>query len=108
MCALVGRLVHSVLFESWEIVGPYGAWWLFNGLLLVLQTLHIIWFYLIARIAIKAIFKGKVSVLTFITLNCVFVVCDVVSSEFLPLGGLRLKAKITFQKPRSDQSAVSW
>lgn len=49
------------MFDSWEIVGPYRAWWLLNGLLLVLQTLHIIWFYLIARIAIKAIFKGKVS-----------------------------------------------
>ncbi|XP_040910216.1 ceramide synthase 5-like isoform X2 [Toxotes jaculatrix] len=54
-------IVYSVLFESWEIVGPYQAWWLLNGLLLVLQTLHIIWFYLITRIAIKAIFKGKVS-----------------------------------------------
>ncbi|KAK2851560.1 hypothetical protein Q5P01_007836 [Channa striata] len=54
-------IVYSVLFESWEIIGPYRAWWLLNGLLLVLQTLHIIWFYLIARIAIKAIFKGKVS-----------------------------------------------
>ncbi|KAG7521426.1 ceramide synthase 5-like [Solea senegalensis] len=54
-------IVYSVLIESWEIVGPYQAWWLFNGLLLVLQTLHIIWFYLIARIAIKAIFKGKVA-----------------------------------------------
>uniref|UniRef100_A0AAQ6AMF0 Ceramide synthase 5 n=1 Tax=Amphiprion ocellaris TaxID=80972 RepID=A0AAQ6AMF0_AMPOC len=53
-------IVYSVLFESWEIAGPYQAWWLFNGLLLVLQTLHIIWFYLITRIAIKAIFKGKV------------------------------------------------
>lgn len=55
------RIVYSVLFESWEIAGPYQSWWLFNGLLLVLQVLHIIWFYLIARIAIKAIFKGKVS-----------------------------------------------
>uniref|UniRef100_A0A8C5G8S8 Ceramide synthase 5-like n=1 Tax=Gouania willdenowi TaxID=441366 RepID=A0A8C5G8S8_GOUWI len=54
-------IVRSVLLESWEIIGPYQAWWLLNGLLLVLQTLHIIWFYLIARIAIKAIFKGKVS-----------------------------------------------
>ncbi|KAM8830064.1 ceramide synthase 5-like isoform 2-T2 [Synchiropus picturatus] len=54
-------IVYSVLFESWEIVGPYQAWWLLNGLLLVLQVLHIIWFYLILRIAIKAIFKGKVS-----------------------------------------------
>ncbi|XP_029011739.1 ceramide synthase 5-like [Betta splendens] len=54
-------IVSSVLFESWEIIGPYRAWWLLNGLLLVLQTLHIIWFYLITRIAVKAIFKGKVS-----------------------------------------------
>uniref|UniRef100_A0A3Q3XPZ9 TLC domain-containing protein n=1 Tax=Mola mola TaxID=94237 RepID=A0A3Q3XPZ9_MOLML len=54
-------VVNSVLFESWEIIGPYRAWWLLNGLLLVLQALHIIWFYLIARIAIKAIFKGKVA-----------------------------------------------
>lgn len=55
------RVVYSVLFDSWEIIGPYRAWWLLNGLLLLLQALHIIWFYLIARIAIKAIFKGKVS-----------------------------------------------
>ncbi|CAJ1084974.1 ceramide synthase 5-like isoform X2 [Xyrichtys novacula] len=54
-------IVYSVLFESWEIVGPYQAWWLLNGLLLVLQVLHVIWFYLVARIAVKAIFKGKVS-----------------------------------------------
>ncbi|XP_077457407.1 ceramide synthase 5-like [Stigmatopora argus] len=54
-------IIHSVLIESWEISGPYQAWWLLNGLLFVLQTLHIIWFYLIARIAIKAIFKGKVA-----------------------------------------------
>uniref|UniRef100_A0A8C6ML49 Ceramide synthase 5 n=1 Tax=Nothobranchius furzeri TaxID=105023 RepID=A0A8C6ML49_NOTFU len=52
-------IVYSVLFDSWEIMGPYRAWWLLNGLLLVLQTLHIIWFYLISRIAVKAIFKGK-------------------------------------------------
>lgn len=54
------RVVYTVLFDSWEIIGPYGAWWLLNGLLLLLQALHVIWFYLIARIAVKAIFKGKV------------------------------------------------
>uniref|UniRef100_A0A667Y0S6 Ceramide synthase 5 n=1 Tax=Myripristis murdjan TaxID=586833 RepID=A0A667Y0S6_9TELE len=54
-------IVYSVLFESWEIVGPYQSWWLLNGLLLVLQALHVIWFYLITRIAVKAIFRGKVS-----------------------------------------------
>lgn len=54
------RIVRSVLLESWEIIGPYRAWWLLNSLLLVLQALHIFWFYLITRIALKAIFKGKV------------------------------------------------
>ncbi|XP_034028564.1 ceramide synthase 5-like [Thalassophryne amazonica] len=54
-------IVHSVLFESWRIIGPYRSWWLFSGLLLVLQALHIIWFYVIAGIAVKAISRGKVS-----------------------------------------------
>ena len=48
------------MFESWDIIGPYPSWWLFNSLLLVLQVLHIIWSYLIARIAIKAMLRGKV------------------------------------------------
>ncbi|XP_010874199.2 ceramide synthase 5-like [Esox lucius] len=54
-------VIYSVLVESWEIIGPYQSWWLLNGLLLLLQVLHVIWFYLIARIAIKALFKGKVA-----------------------------------------------
>ncbi|KAI1892398.1 hypothetical protein AGOR_G00132950 [Albula goreensis] len=54
-------ILHSTLFESWEIIGPYQSWWLFNGLLLVLQVLHILWSYLIARIAFKALIRGKVS-----------------------------------------------
>ncbi|XP_034389108.1 ceramide synthase 5 [Cyclopterus lumpus] len=54
-------VLNSTLFESWAIVGPYPSWWLFNFLLLVLQVLHIIWFYLIARIAVKAMLRGKVS-----------------------------------------------
>ncbi|KAG7478191.1 hypothetical protein MATL_G00077790 [Megalops atlanticus] len=54
-------ILNTTLFESWEMVGPYPSWWLFNGLLLVLQALHIIWSYLIARIAFKAIVRGKVS-----------------------------------------------
>uniref|UniRef100_A0A671U3U8 Ceramide synthase 5 n=1 Tax=Sparus aurata TaxID=8175 RepID=A0A671U3U8_SPAAU len=53
-------ILNSTMFESWAIVGPYPSWWLFNFLLLVLQVLHIIWFYLIARIAVKAMLRGKV------------------------------------------------
>ncbi|XP_051763314.1 ceramide synthase 5 isoform X2 [Ctenopharyngodon idella] len=54
-------ILNTTLFESWDIIGPYPSWWLFNILLLVLQVLHIIWSYLIARIAFKAIMRGKVS-----------------------------------------------
>ncbi|XP_061640966.1 ceramide synthase 5 isoform X1 [Phyllopteryx taeniolatus] len=52
-------VLNSTLFESWLIVGPFPSWWLFNVLLLVLQVLHVIWSYLIARIAIKAVLRGK-------------------------------------------------
>lgn len=54
-------ILNTTLFESWEMIGPYPSWWLFNGLLLVLQVLHVIWSYLIARIAFKALIRGKVS-----------------------------------------------
>lgn len=54
------RVLNTTLFESWEMIGPYPSWWLFNGLLLILQVLHIIWSYLIMRIAFKALIRGKV------------------------------------------------
>ncbi|KAM9486772.1 ceramide synthase 6 isoform 1-T1 [Clarias gariepinus] len=53
-------ILNTTLFESWEIVGPYPSWWVFNGLLVLLQGLHIFWSYLIVKIACKAISKGKV------------------------------------------------
>ncbi|XP_026573183.1 ceramide synthase 5 [Pseudonaja textilis] len=53
-------ILNSTMFESWELVGPYPSWWLFNSLLLILQVLHIIWSYFIIRIACKAMARGKV------------------------------------------------
>ncbi|KAF7208165.1 transcript variant X2 [Nothobranchius furzeri] len=53
-------VLNSTMFESWAIVGPFPSWWLFNILLLVLQVLHIFWSYLIFRIALKALLRGKV------------------------------------------------
>ncbi|MGH0156637.1 UNVERIFIED_CONTAM: hypothetical protein FKN15_032289 [Acipenser sinensis] len=55
-------VLNTTLFESWEIIGPYPSWWLFNALLLVLQVLHVIWSYLILRIAFKALSRGKFQV----------------------------------------------
>ncbi|XP_054602939.1 ceramide synthase 6 isoform X2 [Nothobranchius furzeri] len=53
-------ILNTTLFESWEIVGPYPSWWVFNLLLLLLQLLHSFWSYLIVKTACRAISKGKV------------------------------------------------
>lgn len=58
---LYGRILNTTLFESWEIVGPYPSWWVFNLLLVLLQLLHSFWSYLIVKTACRAISKGKVS-----------------------------------------------
>ncbi|KAA0715432.1 Ceramide synthase 6 [Triplophysa tibetana] len=54
-------ILNSTVFESWEIVGSFPSWWVFNLLLVLLQTLHIFWSYLILRISCRAISRGKVS-----------------------------------------------
>ncbi|XP_070793918.1 ceramide synthase 5 isoform X3 [Pituophis catenifer annectens] len=54
-------ILNTTMFESWELIGPYPSWWLFNSLLLTIQVLHIIWSYFIIRIAYKAMARGKVS-----------------------------------------------
>lgn len=55
------RVLNTTLFESWEIIGPYPSWWVFNSLLLLLQALHVFWFYLIVRLLCRAVSRGKVS-----------------------------------------------
>lgn len=60
-CCCCGRILNTTLFESWEIVGPYPSWWVFNLLLILLQLLHSFWSYLIVKTACRAISKGKVS-----------------------------------------------
>lgn len=68
---LVFRILNTTLFESWELIGPYPSWWLFNGLLVILQVLHVIWSCLIMRIAYRSLTKGKVGLplLSFILRN---------------------------------------
>uniref|UniRef100_A0A8C7ZPM8 Ceramide synthase 6 n=1 Tax=Oryzias sinensis TaxID=183150 RepID=A0A8C7ZPM8_9TELE len=53
-------ILNTTLLESWEIVGPYPSWWVFNLLLVLLQLLHCFWSYLIVKTACRAISKGRV------------------------------------------------
>ncbi|XP_033900189.3 ceramide synthase 6-like isoform X1 [Acipenser ruthenus] len=53
-------ILKTTVFESWDIVGPYPSWWVFNLLLFLLHVLHCFWSYFIIKIACKAISKGKV------------------------------------------------
>ena len=43
-----------------EIVGPFHALKLFIVLLYSLQVMHVIWFYMILKVAYKAILKGTI------------------------------------------------
>lgn len=61
LLVLLRRILNTTLFESWEIVGPYPSWWVFNLLLILLQLLHSFWSYLIVKTVCRAISKGKVS-----------------------------------------------
>lgn len=61
LCVRVFRILNSTVFESWEIVGSFPSWWVFNLLLVLLQALHIFWSYLILRISCRAISRGKVT-----------------------------------------------
>lgn len=55
------RVIYSASVEVYLEVDPFPAYYFFNGLLIVLQILHIIWSYMIARIALQKVFKDKVS-----------------------------------------------
>lgn len=47
--------------ESLGYFRPFGGYYFFNTLLLVLQALHVFWAYLILRMVYKFVFMGKVS-----------------------------------------------
>nr|DBA32530.1 TPA: hypothetical protein GDO54_000314 [Pyxicephalus adspersus] len=53
-------ILNTTMFESWELIGPYPSWWLFNGLLLILQVLNVVWSCLVIRLAYRSLTRGKV------------------------------------------------
>lgn len=60
LCICLPRLITSTFMESLEYFGPFGGYYFFNTLLLVLQALHVFWAYLILRMVYKFVFMGKV------------------------------------------------
>ena len=79
------RVLYSASFEVYLFLEPFYAYYFFNGLLIILQILHIIWTVMIARIAISFL-GGKVGVSkqfyapTFKKLKVISVACSFVSS----------------------------
>ena len=69
------------MVDSLDILGPFPAHKIFNGLLLVLQVLHIIWFYMILRMVHEFIVKGQVMM----TLNIMKLKRKLMSSPPKPL-----------------------
>ena len=56
----LSRVLYTTTFEELEILGLFPAFYIFNGLLILLQILHYFWFYLICQVAISAFKEGKV------------------------------------------------
>ena len=54
------RVLYTTTFEELTILGVFPAYYVFNGLLILLQILHYFWFYLICQVAISAFKAGKV------------------------------------------------
>ncbi|XP_045168274.1 ceramide synthase 2-like isoform X1 [Mercenaria mercenaria] len=52
-------VIYSATVESSAALDGFACYYFFNGLLIVLQILHLIWSYMIARIALQKIFKDK-------------------------------------------------
>ena len=57
------RVLQSSILELYRLLNPFYAFYLFNGLLLVLQILHIIWTYMIIRIAWLKLAHNKVRII---------------------------------------------
>jgi ceramide synthetase len=58
---LLFRVLNASAVEIHDYVTTFPAYWFFNGLLFVLQILHIMWTYLILRIALQKFQHGAVS-----------------------------------------------
>ena len=54
------RVLGSTLNEGHYIIGDFPAYYLFNGLLLVLQVLNVFWFCTIFRMVYLAVITGQV------------------------------------------------
>ncbi|XP_046342304.1 ceramide synthase 5-like isoform X1 [Haliotis rufescens] len=61
MILLPYKLIYTAMFESTTIVGFCAIYFLYNGLLIVLQILHIFWFVIISKMAYSALKKGKIA-----------------------------------------------
>lgn len=67
MWYVIFSVVYSASIELYESMDPFPSYYFFNGLLILLQFLHIIWTYMIARIAVQSMFHNKVR-RTFVTI----------------------------------------
>ncbi|XP_067271402.1 ceramide synthase 4a isoform X2 [Pseudorasbora parva] len=54
------RVIYTAVVDSLDVFLPYPGYYFLNGLLLVLQALHIFWAWLILRMVHKFVFVGKV------------------------------------------------
>ena len=57
---MLHRILYTTTFEAPDLMGMFPAYYLFNALLYSLQVMHVIWFFMICRVAYKSSRNGKV------------------------------------------------
>jgi len=53
-------VMNSTLIEAPKIVPMFPAYYIFNGMLMILLVLHAFWTYYILKVAVKAVVSGKI------------------------------------------------
>lgn len=54
------RILYTTYYESINGRSPFFGYYFFNGLLMIIQVLHVYWSYLILRMLYNFTWKGKV------------------------------------------------
>lgn len=56
----IDRLMRAMWYELWTMIGPFNLWYLFHGLLGIINVLNLMWSVSILRLIYEKLASGKV------------------------------------------------
>ena len=86
------------------IIGMANVYYAYNSLLCILQVLHCIWFYMIARMVYFYVFKGEVPSVTVFTARCYASAVGLLAVGLCPSVSVRLSQVGVLSKRLNESS----